>query len=190
MDIEEAFDEESDKAKTMDETNAGHKNIFDWYQLVCKQGDYELEISLKRFYENCKLHLFIFGGIFAVWAYSLQHEKWLLLGSVLFGFVAIIHAKSWKAQILSSCKWEAHWRQAAGNIELTSAFRKCVGMEAEGIIVWARLQIIDIDPEQRKNAPSQKMLLRFVEGLMVVYLIITFAGIGFLLAQIKQAIHA
>ena len=63
-------------------------------------------------------------------------------------------------------------------------------MEAEGIIVWARLQIIDIDPEQRKNAPSQKMLLRFVEGLMVVYLIITFAGIGFLLAQIKQAIHA
>jgi len=101
----------------------------------------------------------------------------------------VIHAKSWKAQILSSCKWEAHWRQAAGNIELTSVFRNCVGIETGGIVVWVRPQIIDTDPVQRKDAPSQKMLLRFVDGLIVVYLVITFAGIGFLVVQIMQAIH-
>jgi hypothetical protein len=152
------------------------EKIFEWYRLIAETGNLELQQSTLRFFENARLHLLVLGGVLAAASYSFTQNRLFLIVPSVVAFLAALHALAWRNQVLSSSHWEAKWRTAAAEIEVTSEFRSAVGVPE--IKVWSDEEVKSrLSPLVRRTGSNVRMYVAFIRGLIITYAVLAVSGL-------------
>ena len=123
---------------------------FDWYRTIVEIGNFEVEHSRTRFYENSKLHVALGAGSLGLASYALSSKMHLILVlPFLVSALGILNGAAWLRLLNASSWWDERWRRAAAELESDSDFRGAVG--AAGVRVWSHQEV-----EQARSARERR----------------------------------